>query len=252
MAVIATTEGPQGNFLLAALPAECMDRWSTALEPVDLPMGRVLNEPGRPMSHVFFPIDAIVSMLFVLESGATAEVALAGREGMVGVSLFMGGGANLSRLVVQRSGAFYRLDAHALLTEFERGGPTAALLLRYAQALMTQVSQNAACNRHHSVDQRLCRWLLLNLDRLSVNDLSLTQEFIAGILGVRREGVTESALKLQAAGLIRYARGHIHVTDRAGLEARACECYDVVRHEYERLLPPSGLELALREGPRHA
>ncbi|MFH7044884.1 Crp/Fnr family transcriptional regulator [Paucibacter sp. JuS9] len=228
---------PLNNHLLAALPEAELQRWLPQLEWVALPLGQVLYESGRTLSHVYFPTSAIVSLLYVLENGASAEIAVVGNEGLVGIALFMGGGSTPSRAVVQSAGEGYRLRAQGMRDEFERGGPVMHLLLRYTQALITQMAQTAVCNRHHSLDQQLCRWLLLSLDRLKGNELVMTQELIANMLGVRREGVTESALKLQAAGLIRYARGHISVLDRPGLEARSCECYEVVRKEYERLLP---------------
>jgi len=191
------------------------------------------------MSHVYFPCTSIVSLLFVTEDGASAEIAVVGSEGIVGISLFMGGESTPSRAVVQSAGAGFRLKAQTMKAEFDRGGPVQHLLLRYTQALMTQMTQTAVCNRHHSLDQQLCRWLLLSLDRLQGDTLVMTQELIANMLGVRREGVTGAALKLQEAGLIRYARGHTTVLDRPGLEARSCECYAVVKQEYDRLLPNS-------------
>jgi CRP-like cAMP-binding protein len=225
------------NHLLAALPQAEWLRWQPQLEAVDLPLGMVLHESGRPMSHVYFPTTAIVSLLYVMEDGASAEIAVVGSEGIVGISLFMGGESTPSRAVVQSAGKGWRLSSRTIKEEFNHSGPVMHLLLRYTQALITQMAQTAVCNRHHSLDQQLCRWLLLSLDRLSTNELAMTQELIANMLGVRREGVTEAALKLQAAGLIRYARGHITVTDRPGLEARTCECYAVVKKEYDRLLP---------------
>ncbi|OYU46182.1 MAG: Crp/Fnr family transcriptional regulator [Burkholderiales bacterium PBB4] len=212
-------------------------RWEALLEPVALPLAMVLYESGTPQRYVYFPVDAIVSLLYVLEDGASAEIAVVGNEGIVGVSLFMGGGSTPSRAVVQSAGRGYRLSAHAVKEEFNRAGPVLHLLLRYTQALITQMAQTAVCNRHHSLDQQLCRWLLLSMDRLEGDELVMTQELIANMLGVRREGVTEAALKLQRAGLIRYARGHITVIDRPALEKRTCECYAVVRTEYQRLLP---------------
>ncbi|MEQ1518233.1 MAG: Crp/Fnr family transcriptional regulator [Usitatibacteraceae bacterium] len=189
------------------------------------------------MKHVYFPTTAIVSLLYVMENGASGEIAVVGNEGLVGIALFMGGESTPSRAVVQSAGLGFRLQAHIMKAEFDRGGPVLHLLLRYTQALITQMSQTAVCNRHHSLDQQLCRWLLLSLDRLQGAELVMTQELIANMLGVRREGVTEAAHKLQTAGLIRYARGHITVLDRVGLEERCCECYGVVKHEYDRLLP---------------
>lgn len=229
--------GPRQNRLLAALPDDEAARWLPRLEAVDLPLGKVLYESGSKLRHVYFPTTAIVSLLYVLENGATAEIAVVGREGIVGISLFMGGETTPSRAVVQSAGLGYRLEAGAMLNEFNRAGPVLHLLLRYTQALITQMSQTAVCNRHHSLDQQLCRWMLLSLDRLQTQELVMTQELIANMLGVRREGVTEAAGSLQKAGLIQYRRGRIRVLDRAGLERRACECYAVVKNEYDRLLP---------------
>jgi CRP-like cAMP-binding protein len=228
---------PKTNQLLAALPDGEWLRWLPKLELVEMPLGLVLYESGSTLKHVYFPTTAIVSMLYVMENGASAEIAVVGNEGIVGISLFMGGESTSSRAVVQSAGHGYRLPAVAMKEEFDRAGPVLHLLLRYTQALITQMSQTAVCNRHHSLDQQLCRWLLLSLDRLEGNDLKMTQELIANMLGVRREGVTEGALKLQQAGLIRYARGHITILDRKGLEDRVCECYAVVKKEYDRLLP---------------
>jgi CRP-like cAMP-binding protein len=225
------------NHLLAHLPDTAWQRWQSQLEAVDLALGQVLCESGVTMSHVVFPTTAIVSLLYVLEDGASAEIAVVGNEGIVGVSLFMGGQSTPSRAVVQSAGRGYRMASRGMLEEFNRAGPVLHLLLRYTQALITQMAQTAVCNRHHSLDQQLCRWLLLSLDRLPGNVLVVTQELIANMLGVRREGVTEGALKLQRAGLIRYTRGRITVLDRPGLEARTCECYAVVKREYDRLLP---------------
>ena len=228
---------PIQNHLLAALPNEERQRWLPELEFVDMPLGTVMYEAGGTLSHVYFPTTAIVSLLYVMANGASAEIAVVGNEGLVGISVFMGGESTPSRAVVQSAGSGYRLSAQHMKNEFNRAGPVLHLLLRYTQALITQMSQTAVCNRHHSLDQQLCRWLLLSLDRLLGNELVMTQELIANMLGVRREGVTEGALKLQHAGLIRYARGHITVVDRKGLEARSCECYAVVKREYDRLLP---------------
>jgi len=229
--------GPLENYLLAALPDAEWQRWLPQLERVEMPLGQVLYESGGALSHVYFPTTAIVSLLYVMESGASAEIAVVGNEGIVGISLFMGGDSTSSRAVVQSAGVGFRLKAQILKDEFNRAGAVLHLLLRYTQALITQMAQTAVCNRHHSLDQQLCRWLLLSLDRLQGNELVMTQELIANMLGVRREGVTEGALKLQQAGLIRYARGHISVLDRDGLQKRSCECYAVVKKEYERLLP---------------
>ena len=228
---------PLQNHLLAQLSSAEQGRWIPQLELVAMPLGEVLYESGWTMTHVYFPTTAIVSLLYVMENGASAEIAVVGNEGIVGVSLFMGGGSTPSRAVVQSAGEGYRLKAQAMKNEFDRAGDVLHLLLRYTQALITQMSQTAVCNRHHSLDQQLCRWLLLSLDRLQGHELVMTQELIANMLGVRREGVTEGALRLQKAGLIRYARGHITVLDRRGLEKRSCECYAVVKKEYDRLLP---------------
>jgi CRP-like cAMP-binding protein len=231
-------ETTQSNSLLAALPPDESQRWLPLMEAVDMPLGAVLYEPGITLSHVYFPTTAIVSLLYVMENGGSAEIAVVGNEGIVGISLFMGGESTPSRAVVQSAGMGFRLKADIMKSEFYRAGPVLHLLLRYTQALITQMSQTAVCNRHHTLDQQLCRWLLLSLDRLQGNELVMTQELIANMLGVRREGVTEGALKLQQAGLIRYARGHITVIDRPGLEERSCECYLVVKKEYDRLLAP--------------
>jgi len=225
------------NHLLASLPDADLQRWLPQLERVEMPLGQVLYESGGTLSHVYFPTTAIVSLLYVMENGASAEIAVVGNEGIVGISLFMGGDSTSSRAVVQSAGLGLRLKAQAMKDDFNKAGPVLHLLLRYTQALITQMAQTAVCNRHHSLDQQLCRWLLLSLDRLQGNELVMTQELIANMLGVRREGVTEGALKLQQAGLIRYARGHISVLDRAGLQKRSCECYAVVKKEYDRLLP---------------
>ena len=225
------------NGLLAALPATELARWLPRLEAVEMPLGEVIYESGSTLSHVYFPTTSIVSLLYVMENGSSAEIAVVGNEGLVGISLFMGGESTPSRAVVQSAGGGVRLPAQFMKAEFEKGGPVLHLLLRYTQALITQMAQTAVCNRHHALDQQLCRWLLLSLDRLEGSELVMTQELIANMLGVRREGVTEGALKLQAAGLIRYARGRISILDRAGLEKRTCECYAVVKKEYDRLLP---------------
>ncbi|MGZ5157799.1 MAG: Crp/Fnr family transcriptional regulator [Caldimonas sp.] len=227
---------PRNNHLLAALPEAEWRRWLPQFEAVDMPLGKVLYESGETLDHVYFPTTAIVSLLYVMENGASAEIAVVGNEGLVGVSLFMGGESTPSRAVVQSAGSGVRVRAQAIKDEFTRI-PVLQLLLRYTQALITQMAQTAVCNRHHSLDQQLCRWLLLSLDRLEGSELVMTQELIANMLGVRREGVTEGALKLQKAGLIRYSRGRITVLDRPGLEKRTCECYAVVKKEYDRLLP---------------
>ena len=233
---MATPHNPKSNHLLASLPDAEWQRWLPHLEYVDMPLGQVLYESGSTLSHVYFPTTSIVSLLYVMESGASAEIAVVGNEGIVGISLFMGGETTPSRALVQSAGQGYRLTSQMIKEEFKRP-PVLHLLLRYTQALITQMSQTAVCNRHHSLDQQLCRWLLLSLDRLQGNELVMTQELIANMLGVRREGVTEAALKLQKAGLIEYARGHIKVLDRLTLEQRCCECYAVVKTEYDRLLP---------------
>jgi CRP-like cAMP-binding protein len=229
---------PRRNHLLAALPEEELNRWLPALEPVDMPLGMVIYEPGMTLSHLYFPTTAIVSLLYVMENGSAAEIAVVGNDGLVGISLFMGGGSTPSRAVVQSGGQGLRFPAAMLKNEFTRT-PVMHLLLRYTQALITQMAQTAVCNRHHSLLQQLCRWLLLSLDRLPGNELVMTQELIANMLGVRREGITEGAVKLQKAGVIRYSRGRIVVLDRPGLEHMACECYAVVKKEYDRLLPDS-------------
>lgn len=229
---------PKDNWLLAALPAKVFDRLLPDLNRVAMPLGKVIYESGAQLEHVYFPAPGcIVSMLYVMEDGASAEIAVVGDEGMVGIALFMGGGHTPSRALVQSAGQAFQLKGQALKKEFERHSELQHLLLRYTQALITQMSQTAVCNRHHSVEQQLCRWLLLSLDRLPNNELTMTQELIANMLGVRREGVTEAAGKLQAQGLISYRRGHITVLDRPGLEAQVCECYAVVKKEYDRLLP---------------
>ena len=228
---------PQRNTLLAALPAEVQNRLFPHLELVSLPLGMVLYESGDTMRHVYFPTDSIISLLYVMESGASAEISVVGNEGLVGISLFMGGESTPSRAIVQSGGQAYRLPSQHLKDEFNRHGELLVLMLRYTQALITQMSQTAVCNRHHSIDQQLCRWLLLSLDRLSSNKLTMTQELIANMLGVRREGVTEAAGKLQRQGVIEYSRGHIKVLDRHKLEQLSCECYAVVKKETDRLLP---------------
>lgn len=227
----------QHNHLLAALPKSDFERVAPHLELVSLLLGASLYESGIALHHVYFPVDSIVSLLNVMADGASAEIAVVGKDGVVGVSLFMGGETTPSRAVVQSAGQAFRLKGALLKSEFNRAGAMQRLLLRYTQALLTQMAQTAVCNRHHSLDQQLCRWLLMSLDRLPSNELVMTQDLIANMLGVRREGVTEAAGKLQQAGLIQYSRGHILVLDRAGIEARTCECYAVVKHESDRLLP---------------
>jgi CRP-like cAMP-binding protein len=227
---------PNHNHLLAALPMAEFERIASSLEPVAMPLGQMLYEPGGQLQHAYFPVSSIVSLHYVLESGAAASVASVGNEGVLGVSLFMGGDTTPSSAVVQNGGQAYRLDRRVLKQEFDRTGALQRLLLRYTQALLTQMSQTAVCNRHHSVEQQLCRWLLVTLDRVPSGEFSMTQELVAGMLGVRREGITEAAGRLQAEGFIRYRRGHIAVLDRAGLQTRVCECYGVVKKEFGRLL----------------
>ena len=229
---------PRQNLLLAALPEAEWQRWQPQLERVTLPLGQVLHESGVALSHAYFPTSAIVSLQYMTESGATAQIAVVGNEGIVGTPLFMGGGSTPGRAVVQSAGEGFRLPGAAIKEAFARSAPVMQALLRYTQALIAQMAQTAVCNRHHTVDQQLCRWLLLSLDRLPGNELVVTQELIAHMLGVRREGVTEAALALQRAELISYRRGHITVLDRPGLERRSCECYAVVKTEYDRLLAP--------------
>ncbi|EIK97260.1 Crp/FNR family transcriptional regulator [Pseudomonas sp. M47T1] len=229
--------GPYQNHLLAALPAAALERLLPHLVHVDMPLGKVLYESGDALRHVYFPADCIVSLLYVMENGACAEISVVGNEGLVGVAVFMGGESTSSRAIVQSAGHAFRLPGQRLKDEFNRHGEMLHLMLRYTQALITQMAQTAVCNRHHSIDQQLCRWLLLSLDRLQGNQLTMTQELIANMLGVRREGVTDAAGKLQRLGVIEYTRGHIRVLDRPHLERLSCECYAVVRKETERLLP---------------
>jgi CRP-like cAMP-binding protein len=234
---MSSSHSPKQNHLLAALPAEDYARLLPNLDLVPMPLGEALYESGGHLQHVYFPTTSIVSLLYVMKDGASAEIAVVGNEGILGISLFMGGETTPSRAVVQSAGHGYRLKAQLLKNEFNRSGPALHLLLRYTQALITQMAQTAVCNRHHSVEQQLCRWLLLSLDRLNTNQLNMTQELIANMLGVRREGVTEAAGKLQRAGLIRYGRGRITIIDRPRLEKKVCECYGVVKREFDRLLP---------------
>jgi CRP-like cAMP-binding protein len=236
-AAVSTPHTPKQNHLLTALPEAELLRWLPHLEGIDMPLGQVLYESGATLNYVYFPTTAIVSLLYSMENGASAEIAVVGNDGIVGIALFMGGESTPSRAVVQSAGRGFRLKAELMKNEFNRAGPVLHLLLRYTQALLTQMAQTAACNRHHSIDQQLCRWLLLSLDRVQTNELVMTHELIANMLGVRREGVTEIAHKLQNAGVIQYHRGHISVVNRASLEKRACECYVVVKKEYDRLLP---------------
>lgn len=228
---------PLQNHLLAALPGTVQERLFPHLELQHLPLGKVLYESGDAMRHVFFPTDAIISLLYVMENGASAEISVVGNEGLIGVAVFMGGESTPSRAIVQSAGSVYRLSGQRIKDEFNRHGEMLQLMLRYTQALITQMAQTAVCNRHHSIDQQLCRWLLLSLDRLPSNQLTMTQELIANMLGVRREGVTEAAGKLQKQGVIEYSRGRITVLDRARLEELSCECYAVVKKETDRLLP---------------
>jgi CRP-like cAMP-binding protein len=238
---------PQINHLLAALPAEVHARLLPNLELVALPLGKVLYESGDTLRHVYFPVDCIVSLLYVMENGASAEISVVGREGIIGIALFMGGESTPSRAIIQSGGYAYRLLAHKFKDEFNRHSEMLMLLLRYTQSLITQMAQTAVCNRHHSIDQQLCRWLLLSLDRLPTNRLTMTQELIANMLGVRREGVTEAAGKLQKLGVIEYSRGQITVLDRPQLERLSCECYAVVKKETDRLMPcPLTLPALLR------
>ena len=234
---MSVAHDPRRNHLLAALPAADFARLQAHLKPVPLRLGEAIYEPGSQLRHVYFPTTAIVSLLYITADGSSAEIAVVGNDGVLGIALFMGGETTPSRAVVQSAGHAYQLAGDVLKSEFNRAGTLQHLLLRYTQALLTQMAQTAVCNRHHTVDQQLCRWLLVSLDRVSGNEIVMTQELIANMLGVRREGVTEAAGKLQAAGLIEYTRGHILVKDRAALEARACECYAVVKKESDRLLP---------------
>jgi CRP-like cAMP-binding protein len=241
---------PRGNRLLAMFPEMERSRLLPHLECVELPLGKVLYESGSRLSHVYFPTTSIVSLLSLTQDGASAEIAVVGQEGVVGLALLMGGGSTTSRAVVQSSGQAFRVKPNYIMDELNRGGAVLHLLLRYTQALITQAAQTAVCNRHHSLDQQLCRWMLLSLDRLQSNEIVMTQELIANMLGVRREGVTGAAGKLQKAGLIRYKRGKINVIDRRGLEQRTCECYAVVKNEYERLLPATRADAVLTSARR--
>ncbi|MEO8001851.1 MAG: Crp/Fnr family transcriptional regulator [Arenimonas sp.] len=239
MQLVATKSkhSPEQNHLLTSLPKEVQERVFPHLELVPMALGMVLYESGDTMRHVYFPTDCIVSLLYVMENGASAEISVVGKEGLVGISLFMGGESTPSRAVVQSAGYAYRLAGEIMKDEFNRHGETLTLMLRYTQALITQMAQTAVCNRHHTIDQQLCRWLLLSLDRLPSNRLTMTQELISNMLGVRREGVTDAAGKLQKLHVIEYTRGEITVLDRAKLESLSCECYAVVKKETDRLLP---------------
>ena len=236
MHTTADTYDPAGNRLLARLPRDEYERLRPQLSPISLALGEVVYESGGQMDHIYFPTTAIISLLYMMENGSSAEMGVAGNEGLIGVALFMGGNTMPNRAVVQSAGGAVRMKAEALQDEFKRGGSFQRLLLRYTQALLTQMSQTAVCNRLHTVEQQLCRWLLLSRDRLNTDELVMTQELIANMLGVRREGVTHAAQRLQQHGLISYVRGHIHILDRPGLEASVCECYRVVKDEYDRLL----------------
>ena len=236
MPAVQHTDGALMNHLLAALPAEEFDRLRLDLEPVSLPLGKVLYESGDKMTHIYFPTTAIISLLYIMENGATAEIGIAGNNGLIGIALFMGGETTSSRAVVQSAGDAVRMKGADLKTAFALGGVFQNVLLRYTQSLMTQISQTAVCNRLHSVEQQLCRWLLINHDQLQTNKLVMTHDLIANMLGVRREGVSIAAGNLQKLGLIKYVRGTITILDRAGLEAVVCECYQVVKEEYDRLL----------------
>ncbi len=234
---MSIASAPRRNHLLAALPESDWQRWMLELEPIDMPLSQVLYESDATLSHVYFPTTAIVSLLYVMQNGSSAEIAVVGNEGLVGISLLLGGESTPSRAVVQSAGMGLRMKAQTIKKEFGRSIPVLHVLLRYTQALLTQMAQTAVCNRHHTLEQQLCRWLLLSLDRLAGDEIAMTQELIANMLGVRREGVTEAARKLQKAGLIDYSRGHIKVLNREGLEKITCECYAVVKKEYDRLLP---------------
>jgi CRP-like cAMP-binding protein len=234
---VTAPASPLQNHLLAALPKAVYERLLPNLESVPMPLGQVLYSSGGELSYLYFPTTCVVSLVYVMANGASAEIAVTGCEGVLGISLFLGGHTTSNQAVVQIGGQAYRTSAKVIKQEFDQGGPLQHLLLLYTQALIAQMAQTAVCNRHHSLDQQLCRWLLLSLDRLSVGELEMTQELIANMLGVRRQGVVEAAGNLQKAGLIDYRRGHINVLDRPGLEARVCECYSVVKHEYDRLLP---------------
>ncbi|WLQ16329.1 Crp/Fnr family transcriptional regulator [Hahella aquimaris] len=238
----------QQNHLLAALPSHVLNRLRPHLELIDLPLGAVLYESGAAMRHIYFPTDSIVSLLYVMENGASAEISVVGNEGLIGIAVFMGGESTPSRAIVQSAGSAYRMPGPRIMEEFNRHSELLQLMLRYTQALITQMAQTAVCNRHHSIDQQLCRWLLLSLDRLSDNKLTMTQELIANMLGVRREGVTEAAGKLQKQGIIEYHRGHITVLNRTELEKQCCECYAVVKKETDRLLTHAPLDNAVDLG----
>lgn len=243
LAATTTASPPQGNLLLQQLPLEEQQRWALHLEPVELLKGRVLFEAGSPASHIYFPISAIVSLIHTTHSGASAQVAMIGSEGAVGLAMLMGGESPACRAVVQRPGTAYRMRVQAVKDEFARHGAGTRLMLRFLQSLITSMAQTAVCNRHHALERQLCRWLLLCLDRQhGHSEISVTQETIASHLGVRREGVTEGAQRLQAAGLIRYSRGHIAVLDRPGLEGRACECYALLKLDFQRLLPQASTD----------
>ena len=225
------------NHLFHSIPSADWERLLPHIEKIEMNLGMILSEPGMKLSHAYFPTTAIISVLHALENGSSAEVAAIGNEGLAGISIFMGGGTSSSSCIVKSAGIGYRIKSNVLLEEFNYSVPLMHLFLRFTQALITQITQTAVCNRHHLLEQQLCRLLLINLDRLSGNQLHMTQELIARLLGVRREGITEAALKIQSAGYIKYARGHVTILDRLGLEKRSCECYKVVKTEYQRLLP---------------
>jgi CRP-like cAMP-binding protein len=248
--MLVAQSDPRKNHLLGAIPDTEWDRFSKNLTPVVMPLGDVIYESGTDQPYVFFPTSSIVSLLYVMENGAAAEIAIVGNEGLVGISLFMGGGSTSNRAVVQSAGYGFRMKGQFIRDEFVRAGPIQQLFLRYTQALIAQMGQTAVCNRHHSVNQQLCRWLLMSLDRLPTNELTMTQELIANMLGVRREGVTEAAGKLQRSGAIEYHRGRIRVLDRPLLETMACECYEVVRSEFARLLPWDNSQVSKTPKPR--
>lgn len=245
LGILSARHTPTQNHLLAALPAEIFERLSPNLELITMPLGEVLYESGGQLQHVYFPTTSIVSLHYIMENGASSEIAGVGNEGVLGISLFMGGNTTPSLATVQTAGHGYRLKVRLMMEEFDRAGPMMRLMLRYTQALITQMSQTAVCNRHHTVEQQLCRWLMLTLDRLPSNEMTMTQELIASMLGVRREGITEAAGDLQRAGLISYRRGHITVIDRTGLESHSCECYNVVKKEFHRLLSDAGAAKSL-------
>jgi CRP-like cAMP-binding protein len=250
--LMTTAHQPEANYLLRKLPDEVKQRIFPHLELVQLELGQVISEAGSKLRYVYFPTDSIISLLYVMENGASAEIAVVGNDGMVGVALFMGGESTTSRAVVQSAGSAYRLFGQRLKDEFNRHGALLFLLLRYSQVLLTQMAQTAVCNRHHSIEQQLCRWLLLSIDRLPQDHLDMTQELIANMLGVRREGVTDAAGKLQKLGIINYSRGHIEVTNRSLLESHCCECYAVVKQESARLMPEQQAQVHEKTAHSHS